>query len=357
MHFCWSLAIVVLCLPVLAQTRPSNKKVIEFGWDMPDTAFMRQHIAEMEKRPFDGCVFRVMYRKSDGRIGSLMSEAWGREKLTEAQLAPAIDDLKHTHSDRLTDNFLRLNVQPGDVDWFDVFSAVVNNARLAAKVAREGNCAGILFDTEMYSAQLWTYASQRDAKTKSFDAYAAQVRTRGREFMTALQTEFPNIKVFLTYGYSLPLVEGAKDASKLPQIHYGLLPAFLDGMLDVANDKTKIIDGFEISYGWKQDSEFDDGVKMMRKGALPLVANPDKYAHFLSSGFGLWLDRDWQKLGWNTKDVSKNYFPPEVFENSLRSALRHSDEYVWIYTQKVRWWNLQNLPPAYLKAIEDAKRE
>ena len=31
-------------------------KLIEFGWDEPDTAFMREHAAEMERSPFDGCV-------------------------------------------------------------------------------------------------------------------------------------------------------------------------------------------------------------------------------------------------------------------------------------------------------------
>src|SRR3954451_1301335 len=30
-----------------------RKKVIEFGWDEPDTAFLRKHIARMERTPFD----------------------------------------------------------------------------------------------------------------------------------------------------------------------------------------------------------------------------------------------------------------------------------------------------------------
>ena len=34
-----------------------EKKLIEFGWDEPDTAFLRAHLGEMEKTPFDGCVY------------------------------------------------------------------------------------------------------------------------------------------------------------------------------------------------------------------------------------------------------------------------------------------------------------
>src|ERR1044071_3921248 len=46
-----------------------TKKLIEFGWDEPDPAFMRQHIAEMEASPFDGCVYHLTYRKPDGSEG------------------------------------------------------------------------------------------------------------------------------------------------------------------------------------------------------------------------------------------------------------------------------------------------
>ena len=33
-----------------------SKKLIEFGWDEPDTAFMRKHAAQMDATPFDATV-------------------------------------------------------------------------------------------------------------------------------------------------------------------------------------------------------------------------------------------------------------------------------------------------------------
>ena len=39
-----------------AQDRP-KKKLIEFGWDVPSPEFVRDHIREMETRPFDGVIF------------------------------------------------------------------------------------------------------------------------------------------------------------------------------------------------------------------------------------------------------------------------------------------------------------
>ena len=80
----------------------------------------------------------------------------------------------------------------------------MGNARLAAKLAREGRCAGILFDVEEYEGGLFTYPKQRDAKAKSWDEYAAQARRRGREVMAAFQEGYPDLTVFLTFGHSLP---------------------------------------------------------------------------------------------------------------------------------------------------------
>src|SRR4051812_43770006 len=112
--FSFFLAVISFIAPAIAQT---TKKLIEFGWDEPDTAFMRQHIAEMEKTPFDGTVFHVP--------GDFLWQCWGKRTFTEKELAPAIDDLKHTPIARFKHNLLRFNVTPGDVDWFDDFTPVL----------------------------------------------------------------------------------------------------------------------------------------------------------------------------------------------------------------------------------------
>jgi hypothetical protein len=41
------------------QGKTQGKKLIEWGWDEPDTKFMRTNIAQMEQFPFDGLVFHV----------------------------------------------------------------------------------------------------------------------------------------------------------------------------------------------------------------------------------------------------------------------------------------------------------
>src|SRR6266699_5178461 len=145
MRLSFPLLITMFC-SVMA--KGSNKKLIEFGWDEPDTAFLRARVREVEQMPFDGCVFHITYDKPDGSKGSFMNECWSKRAFAATELRSARKDLRATQFYRFTDNFLRFNVCPGDVDWFDDagFAAVINNARLAARVAREGRAPGVLFD-------------------------------------------------------------------------------------------------------------------------------------------------------------------------------------------------------------------
>src|SRR4051812_23870148 len=82
----------------------ADKKLIEFGWDEPDTQFLRDHIVEMEKAPFDGCVFHAQDTRPNGKRGDFMWECWGKQAFTWEQLRPALEELKATRFQKFTDN-------------------------------------------------------------------------------------------------------------------------------------------------------------------------------------------------------------------------------------------------------------
>jgi len=339
------------------------KKLIEFGWDEPGTDFMREHISEMEATPFDGCVFHVNYRKEDGSSGSFTWECWGRKTFTDEEIKDAINDLKNTQFSKFTHNFLRFNVTPGDVDWFDDFTPILTNARLAARIAKQCGVKGILFDIEQYNSQLFNYSKQRDSADKSWDEYAQQTRIRGRELMETFQSEYPDITIFLTFGYCLPWVQmGGKK--KLADVSYGLLAPLLDGMLDAANTASPypiIVDGCELAYSYKDTSRFATTYKVMTEDALEIVgADAEKYKSIFSFGFGVWMDNGWREHGWDTEDFEKNFYTPANFEATVSTALRTSDEYVWIYTETPRWWTSlggqEKLPEEYIQALLRARR-
>jgi hypothetical protein len=355
-----TLTIVTLAsASVFAQTKPVQKKLIEFGWDEPSTRFMRAHLAEIEQTPFDGCVFTVLARDAKGADVQFMNECWGVRKFTLADLKGALDDLKATPFKKLTHNFLRFNVCPGNIDWFEDFSAVAHNAEVAARVAKAGGAKGILFDVEPYGAPLWDYSKAKNGKTRTFEQYQEQVRQRGRELMSGFQKGFPDVKVFLTFGFTLPEMQIEANPKGLAAVDYGLMPSLLNGMLDAAEGKSQIIDGYEPSYAYKEQAQFDES-KKIRERSKRLVANADKYAKHYAFGYGIWMDLDWRKYGWDTKDFTKNFFTPQAFEKTVGMALKESDEYVWIYTEKPFWWSdkgPKELPKEYVDALERAKEE
>lgn len=356
MLVCWTCAIA----PGQTTNKAASKRLIEFGWDEPDTAFMLTHVAEMEQTPFDGTVFHLTYEKPDGSRGSFMNECWGERPFTPAEMKRSADELKRTPFRRFTQNFIRFNVLPGDVDWFDDFDAVMTNAFLAARIARDGKCRGVLFDIEAYGKPLWDYRKQKYAKTRSWEEYAAQARERGRLLMSSFEDGFgDDVVVFLTFAYSLPYSQCNGDASKLPEVEYGLLKPFLDGMVDATRAKAKIVDGFEISYGYREAKQFADAEETVHRKLPAFAGDAEKYRRAVSLSFGLWLDYDWRKKGWDVNDPSKNHFTPDQFEKSLRCALDTSDEFVWIYSESPRWWSengLAKLPEEYVRAVERCRK-
>lgn len=340
-----------------ADQPPRERHLIEFGWDEPDPAFMAEHRREMEETPFDGCVFHATYPGPDGKLGNFTWECWGRKEFSEKDLGEGLKQMREAGFSRFDHNFLRFNVTPGDLDWFDDFSAVVSNAGLAARFARDAGCPGILFDIEQYTSRLFDYEEQKHTGTRGWKGYARQVGKWGEEIMDAFQDAFPGITIFLTFGYSLPWKQMGGTKS-LKEVGYGLLAPLLDGMVRAASGSTTMVDGHELSYSYKDIGRFPEAYRTMSEDLLEIVEDPEKYRRIFSLAFGLWLDCDWKKIGWHTTELDRNYYSPDEFGRSLSEALKTSDRYVWIYSESPRWWTPEggskDLPGEYVAAIERA---
>ena len=165
--------------------------------------------------------------------------------------------------------------------------------------------------------------------------------------------------VLLTFGHSYPWKQSNGGKIPLPDCDDGLLAPFLDGMVEATQGGARLIDAHELSYGYRDLARFDLARATILEGVLPIVQNPEAYRRSVTVGFGLWLDYDWPKYGWDEADPSKNYFTPASFEASARKALEVADEYIWIYTEKPRWWTEDGpsarLPVAYVEALRKAR--
>ncbi len=326
---------------------PRGKKIIEFGWDIPDTAFVRQNIRAMEEIPFDGVVLEAKTR--DGQALSWIM--FGRRAVAYDEVRHAVEDLRATAFRSLTDNFLRVNVTPGDVDWFDDdWRAVINNAGIAARIVRDGGLTGILLDVEQYGGHVFRYETRPGAPVRRFEEYARQVKARGVELIREINRWSPTITIMLTFGYELGLDRlGASGA--LSSAPYGLLPAFLDGLLAGSTRTTTLVDGWEFSYPYKRAEAFREARALVRAEGARHARAAGRARDQYQVGFGLWVDYGWRRLGWDTTNFFMNFFTPGEFELALHQALTHSDRYVWVYSERVNWWRRTSLPWEYVTPL------
>ena len=334
----------------LGDVRAENgKKLIEWGWDEPNPKFMRENAAKMETLPFDGFVFYV--QTDDGFDASL--KFWGAPALDYAQFSAARSDLKAAQFTKLTDRFLRINVSPGPVDWFndDQWTILLANTRLMARLARESGAKGVLLDLETYGDPVFDYRKSKYVSSKTFDDHAQTVRQRAQDFMTALNAEYPDITVFLSFGYYSFGPAGVQRATT----QYGLAANFVDGLLDAATDTTKIIDGWEISYYFTRREQFSVVKAMMSKELVAFSGNAAQYQKLVRPAFAVYMDRGYAVHGWNAELWWLNAFSPVQLQTQLEYAFEATDQYVWLYSEHPKWWTNENLSPDYIEAVRAAR--
>ena len=370
-------------------SQEQEKKLIHLGIDTPAITSLPSVVSQLEETPFDGWVFKVTSDSPRGRERQFdfTWEGWGRRAFNKQELQPTVDALKQTHFTKLTDNFVCFVTTPADVDWYDNFDAILNNVRLAGWIAKEGGLKGVVFDTEEYTNPLFDYHKQIHADSKDFQAYAKQVRQRGAEVMRAFQTDYPDITIFLLFGnaymYSKewPAMHGGpafdadtNDPKKMEYFCYGLLAPFLDGMIEAAGPNVVLIDGTEQSYLTLRRKQFIQHRRAFEQHVLPFVADDEKYAQVFQLGFGVWADARWgfdedekvfhdassgtEFAGWSATRFEKNYWQPDELKLSLINALRETDKYVWLYSERQYYaGDHKNIPPEYEQAIREARTE
>ncbi len=352
--------------PVSAGSAQLPKRLIATGWDSPDTTQFRRDLRAMEKLPFDGVILYAQGRTGDGgRFDARL--AFGTNHWERSFFTQALADLKAAHSERLTDNFLLLWTNPGNVDWFDDagWNEVAEHWRLLAWLAREGGLKGLVFDPEPYTEPFkqFQFPAQARKGQHTYEDYCGKARERGREVMRAVSAEFPNAVLF---AYFL-LGHCARDAAngyglriELERGRYGLLPAFANGLLEVLPPGAAVVDGNEDAYLYNSEAEFNAAFVRIRQECLALVSaeNRLKYRAQVQVGQGIYLDAyvnpassRWYVNGLGGPRVDR-------LEKNVASALRTADEYVWVYGEHARWWPPrqpgEKAPPTWRQVLAGA---
>ena len=342
-----------------------SKKLIEYGWDdylEPDVVYIRDNIREMEKRPFNGMIFRLP--DSGGEVFNL--RAWDEKKLE-----PHLKVLSEIKWNKFTDNFVAILALPESAtittDWFsdDAWKKVLAHTQFISRAVKTSGCKGIMFDPEGDPA-LWAYNAEKKATGRSFEDYAQQARMRGSQFMRTLMIDKPDVRVLMFHHYSrfsniTQSTDPAVRAQVVKEDTYALLPSFIDGMIAVAADGVQVIDGNEPAYWYRTPLEYYKSSLAMHQDnkAFAALDVRDEYDRHIRAGQALYIDWVFNlRPDYLDYNLSIGMSPEDRlrwFEQNAYYALKTSDEYVWVYGEKLNWWKNESIPSGLEAALISAK--
>jgi hypothetical protein len=353
------------------QFHARGKKLIEFGWDVPDAQFVRDNISTMEQRPFDGVCFLL---SEATRLG-FGNKIWSDTDMQYAAVS-AIQWSKFTHNLILYWAMSRDN----DPDWYSdsLWNIILANTRKLSKAVALARCKGIMFDPEFYyhneTYSPWYFINENKEyyPGKTYAEVAAKVRQRGGQFVKALQEEMPQIDFITLFGYSLPYAQTGNKGAPFDSIQYALMPAFFDGILDSCTSGFVFIDGHEGGYYETETREYFDSKNYMKVKSATAVAPElrSRYAARMQAGEATALDYCYS--GW--WDTTIATFPIEYrqkwFEHNIYHSLLSTDQYVWLYSElgsrgedswddPLNWWSTppKYIPDGFEEAILSAKKK
>jgi len=332
-----------------AQEDCYRKKFIELGWDIPNTAYLKEHHEEMQRTtPFDGVMLALEATAPDGK-------KYSSQRMMDAQpwdpawFAEAVADLKACRWTTFTDNFIRFNFTPGTIAWDDDegWANLCNKTALCAQIAKETGLKGFAADFEPYGKAMFRYSADSG---RSFEETLPLVRKRGQQWMEAIASKYPDMVLFTLFIADVNLSAGydARLENTLKSLGYGLLPAFFNGMLDAVPPKMRIVDGCETGYyknGFDEFCRTAWAIRSIGGPAIRLVApeNREKYVNQVQVGFGFYLDM------YTNPEGHVYYRGPKEggtrldrLEENLFAARETTDQYVWIYGEQRRWWKPVN---------------
>lgn len=110
---------------------------------------------------------------------------------------------------------------------------------------------------------------------------------------------------------------------------------FIDGLLAGKTDSSVIIDGNEHSYYYRTAEDYEQSRSYLHGIGQQLLPRNPKVKD-IKIAQSLYFDGIYLLFPY-TKDKSlaeKNAF----FSNAIKNAIANTDEYVWIYSERLNWW-------------------
>ncbi|NLV27970.1 MAG: hypothetical protein GXY48_12540 [Methanomicrobiales archaeon] len=300
----------------------TDKKIIEYGCDAPAARWVKGNIASMEQKPFDGLVFWP----GDNAVSLFLP--WDWSKYPDHLDTPNLSTINWNKFKG--NNFLLIHTWTCD-DWTDYWddaywTTVETNMADLAKAAKDSGCAGILLDTEWYSTKSpFSYDDMGLGHTRA--ETEAKIRQRGAQIMNAWQSQYPDITILTTYLIK-PIYWGGDE--------WGLLPYWMNGMLDVIGPDARLVHSDEDAYYYSDTTTWFsiyDKLKVSKSALTYLSSsNEDKWKKNVEVGKTLY----WE----NVMTPSPTQAMKDRWEHNAYLGLVTSDKWTWVYSDAMNWWGV-----------------
>ena len=337
---------------------PPDKKIVMWAPSALRPDNLREHITDLGKENpgLDGLIIHFWpndwtWKHMGGNHGQFVPRRY-----SPADFSDTVRHLQAADMGHIQENFLlvktTVQAKPGkpptaeesvNIDWFDErWPIIAENVGVYASVARAAGFKGLMLDFEEYQADhnplykyfyhkvFKDYRERNGLAPKSLAEYLAQVRQCGRQMMAAITKAYPDITMFM-----IP------DTGWVGHRHYDLLPAFVDGILEGAGPRVKLIDGIEQGYPKQTYAEFMQLRQTAEKEGPRLSAMPELYRRRMMFGCSIWVDYKPEVFGgWHTArdELEQNFRSPVRLEHALYNALTATDKYVFLYVCHPDYW-------------------
>ena len=342
-----------------AQTLEGKKIIGGHGHAMPNTYILRKYINEMKRAPLDGVFVHVNRNDfaSKDKLRELRPLRWFKPPaVTIDDFSIALGNLANTDMGHFKHNILWCGgLRSFGANWFDDTrwkNLILNNARVLAEVYKRGNFEAVWFDVEVGGnppGGLLTWKGTSREKRHSFKDYAKKVRQRGKELMEAFVSVKPDFKLMISHSYG-SIMKGLYGRSRaaLSEMPYGLLPYFLDGLLEGCGAKGQLIESGETTYGIMTYAGFKAWRDYDQYAAETLSQVPELLKKNYHHANAIWPDFRSDSNGWNEDSLNKNHLSPERMKHAFHNAMAASDEFVWTWSWHTHWWpNRSPQPTGY----------
>ena len=304
------------------------KKVIEHGWNYRDVSQLKTELPQMQNTAFDGVSFSI--RRYPINVFDTISL---EDDYFQFDILPTLV------WNKLTDNFIYLwGASTSGGHWLSdtAWETVLSNTRKISKAIKLSNAKGVLFDNEYYyndpKNDAWKYKPEW-YNGMSYKQVAAVVKKRGIQFIEALESSKPDVKILFLSMFG-SIIDQAQKTLIADNTNALYLP-FIDGILTEKSNSSTIIDGNEHSYYYTKAEEYQKSKLHLHSSGQTLLPE-NKSVGQISIGQSIFYDGIYMLFPYNKdKNIQEKN---KSFVSALKNALANTDEYVWIYSEKLNWW-------------------